>query len=289
MMDTGHRPTAVILAAGEGGRLRSTDRCEPKPLIELPGHTLAGHCVRGLSDAGIERFVAVVGYAADRVGAHFDELARRLDLDITTVHAPDWQGGNGTSALAARQATLGGPFLLTMVDHVLSGSLVRPLVASPPPSGDLALAVDRDRDSIFDLADLTKVQVDDGLVVAIGKDLAQWNGGDTGLFHCGPALFAGLERAHAAGDRSLTGGVRECIRAGRVHAVDVSGAFWIDVDTPEALAEAAQRLHERPAGDGAQDVAGTASAVSATLASWSIPPGGSHSQSGPRSARTRSS
>jgi CDP-L-myo-inositol myo-inositolphosphotransferase len=120
--------------------------------------------------------------------------------------------------------------------------MIEAILASPPAPGEIALAVDGCQEGIFDLPDLTKVARQDGRVAAIGKDLVEWDGCDTGLFYCTNALFPAIARARAGDAHSLTDGVRECVAAGGVRAVDVSGQSWLDVDTPEAAAEAERRI-----------------------------------------------
>lgn len=239
----GHQPpVAVVLAAGEGLRLRDASSTTPKPLLRLAGLSLAERCVCGLLQAGIRRFVVILGHQADRVRSHFEEIGRRRDCEIAFEVAEQWSLGNGSSTLAARAIVGDRPFLLTMVDHLLSRSMIEAILASPPDAHEIALAIDGRKEKIFDTADVTKVCEQDGRVNAIGKDLSEWDAGDTGLFYCTGAIFSALERARDEGLHSLTDGVRECIANGAVRAVDVSGAPWLDVDTPEALREGKRRL-----------------------------------------------
>ena len=95
-------PVAVILAAGEGCRLRDHGSSLPKPLTSVAGLSLAERCVCGLVAAGIRRLVVILGHEAERVRSHFERIGRRRDCEITFVVAAKWSRGNGTSALAAR-------------------------------------------------------------------------------------------------------------------------------------------------------------------------------------------
>jgi CDP-L-myo-inositol myo-inositolphosphotransferase len=150
--------------------------------------------------------------------------------------------GNGVSAAAAASLVGDSPFVLTMVDHIVSLAAVEGLLASPPSAGQIKLAVDFAKKSVFDLDDATKVSLADDRITAIGKDLSSYHAVDTGLFYCTPALFSGIRRAVANGRYSLSAGISECILQQRVHAVDVTGHPWIDVDTPEAHSEAKRRV-----------------------------------------------
>ena len=235
-------PLAVILAAGNGSRLRSDSSAVPKPLVRLRGLSIAERSIAQLLSAGVERFVVVLGYDAKLVQHEFERVARRRRCHISFVVAEDWKKGNGRSAAAAAPLVGESPFLLTMVDHLLPLGMIRDVLASPPTQDEITLAVDHDTENVFDLPDLTRVEVSGGCIAAIGKDLATWNAGDTGLFYCSSALFEGLARAHEQGKFSLTDGIRECVAQGGVRAIDVTRAGWLDVDTPEASREAVHRI-----------------------------------------------
>jgi 1L-myo-inositol 1-phosphate cytidylyltransferase/CDP-L-myo-inositol myo-inositolphosphotransferase len=58
---------AVILAAGLGSRLNSVSGLLPKPLVRFEGIPLLQHVMSGAKQAGIERFVIVVGHQGDIV------------------------------------------------------------------------------------------------------------------------------------------------------------------------------------------------------------------------------
>jgi CDP-L-myo-inositol myo-inositolphosphotransferase len=144
--------------------------------------------------------------------------------------------------LAAKGRTGEAPFFLVMIDHLFDPAIARALADDPPPPGEMCLAVDRDKDGIFDLDDVTRVKIDDGRITEIGKNLGDWDAGDTGIMLCTSGLYEGLERAAASNEHGLSGGLRELAGEGRARTVDVTGLSWLDVDTPDALREAERRL-----------------------------------------------
>ena len=232
---------ALILAAGLGSRLRPQTRT-PKPLTRVLGLTLAERVVCMLLDVGVRRFLVTLGHEAETVRAHISNIARRRGVTIDFIEAEDWEQGNGASALAAKGRTGEAPFFLVMIDHHFDPEIARALADDPPAPGEMCLAVDRDKDAIFDLDDVTRVKIDDGRIKEIDKTLDDWDAGDTGVMLCTPGLFEGLERAAARNRHGLSDGLRELAGEGRARTVDVTGMPWIDVDTPEALREAERRL-----------------------------------------------
>ena len=232
---------ALILAAGLGSRLRAQTK-KPKPLARVLGLTLAERTVCTLLDAGIRRFLVTLGHEAETVRAHFADISRRRGVTIDFLEAEGWERGNGASALAAKDRTGEAPFFLVMIDHLFDPRIARALADDPPAPGEMCLAVDRDKDGIFDLDDVTRVKIDDGRIREIGKTLDDWDAGDTGVMLCTSGLFEGLERAATRNESGLADGLRELAAEGRARTVDVTGLSWLDVDTPEALREAEQRL-----------------------------------------------
>jgi CDP-L-myo-inositol myo-inositolphosphotransferase len=232
---------ALILAAGLGSRLHPYTK-QPKPLTSVLGLTLAERVVCTLLDAGIRRFLVTLGHEAEMIRGHFSDIARRRGVTIDFVDAEHWERGNGASALAAKGRTGNAPFFLVMIDHLFDPKIAHALADDPPPPGEMRLAVDQDKDALFDLDDVTRVKIDGGRIQAIKKTLENWDASDTGVMLCTSGLFEGLERAAANNEHGLSDGLRELAREGRAKTVDVTGLWWLDVDTLEALHEAERRL-----------------------------------------------
>ncbi|NOY10516.1 MAG: NTP transferase domain-containing protein, partial [Archaeoglobi archaeon] len=67
---------AVILAAGEGQRLRPFTVSKPKVMIKVGNKPILQYVVEALRDSGIMDIVMVVGYRKDRVMSHFGDGKR---------------------------------------------------------------------------------------------------------------------------------------------------------------------------------------------------------------------
>jgi bifunctional UDP-N-acetylglucosamine pyrophosphorylase/glucosamine-1-phosphate N-acetyltransferase len=95
-----YRPlTAVVLAAGEGTRMRSA---RPKPLHVLCGRPMLLHVLDALSELPVERAVVVVGHGAERVTKTLQEQAPpQLILDFVEQHVPRGTGDAASVALTA--------------------------------------------------------------------------------------------------------------------------------------------------------------------------------------------
>jgi 1L-myo-inositol 1-phosphate cytidylyltransferase len=233
---------ALVLAAGEGSRLRGSDKTFLKPLVPVLGRPLISYTLDALTCAGIETVHFVVGYESERMIA---QLKRWLPSGVNAffIENRDWRKQNGISLLAAT-GHVNGPFLLTMSDHLFDDAIIGCLLENFEP-GLLNIALDRKLDSVFDLHDAMKVQTRGYRVAAIGKDLREFDAIDTGLFVCPLEIFDYLERAKSDGrqnDCSLADGVRLMAGDNKVRAIDVGESWWRDVDTPQMLQEAEKAL-----------------------------------------------
>ncbi len=231
---------AVIIAAGRGSRLNGNGADLPKPLVKVAGVGLLKRTILLAKRAGIGEFVIVTGFRGQEVR---EAIASdpQVDVHIDWVENPEWELGNGRSVLKARDC-VNEPFLLLMSDHLFDPQALARLRNMPVGGDEAVLCVDSRLDAIFDIDDATKVTLEGDRILQIGKGLGSYNAVDTGLFLCSPYLFEALERLVAAGDDSLSSGIRELASEGKMRAVDVGDLFWLDVDTPESLRHAEQAL-----------------------------------------------
>ena len=235
---------AVILMAGSGSRLRGSDETFLKPFVPVLGRPLICYTIDALIHAGIKKASFIVGYQSARMIEAVKQLIPSK-IEPCFIENRDWQKQNGVSLLtAASQVT--SPFLLTMSDHLFDQSIVELLVRDVVLD-QLNVAIDRKLDSIFDVDDAMKVQTHGHQIVAIGKHLRDYDAIDAGIFVCPVNIFDYLERARQNGDCSLADGVRLMAEDNQVRGVDIGGAWWQDVDTPEMLACAETQLRSRVA------------------------------------------
>jgi CDP-L-myo-inositol myo-inositolphosphotransferase len=232
----------LLIAAGRGHRLASDGL--PKPLFRLLGLPLIERAIVTGKRAGLEEFTVVTGYDGARVRKFLDRLAVRRGISISHVVNEKWDGGNGLSVLAAREAIGHEPFALLMADHVVDLPLLSGLLNEPLEAGGVCLAVDYNLNNpLVDLDDVTKVRATDGRLEAIGKGLDGYDAFDSGCFLCSSALFSALDQAlKREGDETLSAGIAFLAKQGKVRVHDVGDAFWIDVDDSAAVQRAERAL-----------------------------------------------
>ena len=230
---------AVILMAGTGSRLRGSAETIAKPLIPIGGRPLISSTIESFDKAGVETIHAVVGPNGEELAAAVAPWLPR-HMKFHPIPNPNWQKQNGVSLLTAA-GKVRSPFFLAMGDHLFEPSIVTSLLRDADVLR-LNLAIDRKIGSIFDLDDAMKVRTEGNRLVAIGKNLADYDAIDTGLFICPETIFEYLGRVLRNGDCSLADGVRLMAEEGNAIAIDIGDAWWQDVDTPAMLARAEEEM-----------------------------------------------
>ena len=121
---------AVVMAAGEGTRLRPLTERWPKPVLPIDGRPVLATLLRELAAAGCRRVVVVTGHLAEQV----EELAgdgRGFGLELRCVRQPGVLG----SADAVRRALAGGaepPLLVSAADTLRLPGPTTPISSSAP-------------------------------------------------------------------------------------------------------------------------------------------------------------
>ena len=130
---------AIVMAAGEGRRLRPITERWPKPVLPVDGRPVLGTLLRELAAAGIERAVVVTGHLADQVRALAGDGAWGLDVRFADQPRPD---GSADAVARALAAGAEAPCVVAGADTVFGpGDVGRFLEAA---QSSAAIAVRRD-------------------------------------------------------------------------------------------------------------------------------------------------
>ena len=229
--------SAVLLAAGRGTRMRELTADLPKPMIEVHGKPVLQHIVEGLCDAGVRRFLIIVGYRAEAVQNFFGD-GSRYEIDIQYA-AQVTQDGTGRVVDLARGFVSDSPFVLAYGDILVDPPNYKRIV-------DLAndvealISVTRGEDvskggAVFvnermELVDLREKSKP-------GEPSSPWY--NAGLYAFRPSIFDFTARLKPSprGEYELTDAIRELAQSGKkVQALELTGE-WADVRDPEILAK----------------------------------------------------
>jgi glucose-1-phosphate thymidylyltransferase len=229
--------TAVVLAAGEGRRLRPLTRHRPKPMLPAANRPILEYVLDALVDAGVEALHLVVGYGRDRVQSHFGPSYRDRPV---TYHVQSRQGGSGHALLAAREA-VDGPVIVANGDEVVTAETVTRVAEARRADDVASVAVVESEDA----PSFGAVRVEDGLVTEL---VEKPGGGPYRLLNAGVYALdeTVVERlaaaAPAAGELGLTDAIGALAGEGEpVRAARVEG-LWVDATYPWDLPTLAAEL-----------------------------------------------
>ena len=181
---------AVVMAAGEGSRLRPLSDRWPKPVLPIDGRPVIATLLRELAAAGATFVVVVRGHLAEQV----EELVgdgSGFGLEVRYARQP---GVLGSADTVQRALATGAepPFLVTAADTVYTPGDVRRFAEAFAGSGAAgALAVRRDPPP--DPAHRPAVRIVDGLVTKVIDDNPANPLGSAPLWALGPEVVPMLE------------------------------------------------------------------------------------------------
>src|SRR5436190_1618710 len=227
---------AVILAAGKGTRMRELTADLPKPMIEVRGKPVLQYIVEGLRDAGVRKFLIVVGYRADVVQNFFGNGSRfKIDIEYTTQEKQD---GTGRVVDLAKDFVANAPFVLAYGDILVDPTNYKRLI-DLADNVEATISVTRGEDvskggAVFvneqmELVDLREKPKP-------GEPTSPWYNAGLYAFRASIFDFTAKLKPSPRGEYELTDAIRELAQSGnKVQALELTGG-WADVRDPEILA-----------------------------------------------------
>ncbi|HDR73054.1 MAG TPA: nucleotidyl transferase [Methanoculleus sp.] len=116
---------AVILAGGEGSRLRPLTLSRPKAMIPLANRPIIDYVIQALIENGIRDIIVVVGYRKEHVIRHLN----RFDIPIRIVVQRKQLGP--AHALRCAEAALSGDFILLPGDNYIDAASIGKIKKEP--------------------------------------------------------------------------------------------------------------------------------------------------------------
>lgn len=232
--------TAIVLAAGEGTRLRPLTRNRPKPMLPAANRPILEYVFDALVEAGVEQICLVVGYKRDRVQNHFGPTYR--DVQLTYAHQ-EKQLGSGHALLRARSVTE-GPVLVVNGDRLVESTAVRDVRETFERHGEPTLAVLERRDA----SQYGAVRLHDGHIAELVEkpDSDEFRLINAGVYAFDDAIFDALESTpRREGELALPDTISRFVEAGKPVRGVQTGGLWADATYPWDLLTVADELFAR--------------------------------------------
>jgi UDP-N-acetylglucosamine diphosphorylase/glucosamine-1-phosphate N-acetyltransferase len=230
---------AVVLAAGEGQRLRPLTSTRPKHMIQVAGKPLLEHLLAALKESGIKDIVMVVNYKAERIKGYFGN-GSNFGLKIEYVHQREVKGT--ANAFGVAENKVRGDFVAVYGDLIITSDAVKATLdlhkKEKPVVTVAVLHVERPEQ--FGVLKTDGVRVVE-IVEKPSAELAAGNPINAGIYVFSPEVFEAIKRTKEStrGEHEITDSLRMLIESDRkVVAAEISSKEWRDVGRPWDLLEA---------------------------------------------------
>lgn len=227
--------TAVIMAGGEGVRLRPLTYAIPKPLLPVGPYTVLEHLVSGLASQGVRDLHVLVSYRFDRFEHAVEPYAARYGVSVRLERETERLGTMG--GLAALAGELTEPFLLVNADLVLEADFRAMRAAHDAAGAWLTIGVERFTDTVPYGVVRTDVS---GAVVELIEKPAREHTVSVGAYIVSTEVLGYL----GGGRADVPDVVARLLADGRpVHAHPLDGV-WLDVGQADDYERAVRALDD---------------------------------------------
>lgn len=233
---------AVVLAAGEGQRLRPLTFTRPKHMIQIGGKPLLEHVLVALSEAGIKEVHMVVHYKAEKIKEYFGD-GSNLSMKIEYLHQKEIKGTADAFSLA--EDCVKDDFLAVYGDLLVTPQAIRLALSrhrkSKPAATLTTLHVEHpehygiirtERGRVVEIVEKPSPEV------AVGMPI------NAGIYVFSMKVFEAVRLTEASprGEQEITDSIRMLIEDGeKVVAAKLSVEDWLDVGKPWDLLDANTR------------------------------------------------
>jgi UDP-N-acetylglucosamine diphosphorylase / glucose-1-phosphate thymidylyltransferase / UDP-N-acetylgalactosamine diphosphorylase / glucosamine-1-phosphate N-acetyltransferase / galactosamine-1-phosphate N-acetyltransferase len=214
---------AVVLAAGEGTRLRPFTNSRPKVMIPVANKPILHFVVKALVDSGVKDIVLVVGYKRERIMSYFGD-GKAFGANIHYV-VQEKQLGTA-HALNAALSQVDGEFLMVAGDNLIDSRVVLDLLNKG--KGPCVAVTTSETPSKYGVVTLEGEMVT-GIVEKPQKKIG--NIISTGMYRFSPDIFKLIERGISEGEGAITNILQGHLPKVQLRAVHTQGR-WMDAVYP---------------------------------------------------------
>lgn len=227
---------AVILAAGEGKRMRPLTYERPKVMLPIAGKPIIEHLLEEMKEAGIEDFVFVVGYHDETIRNYFGK-GERCGIKIEYVTQKTQLGT--ADALRRTEGLVDDKFIMLNGDTIVSAGDIEKVI-----TGDITIGVIEVRNP----GDYGVVETEGERITKIHEKMKEppSNVINAGVYLLDENIFTALTKTAKSkrGEFELTDSLQLLIESGN-NVFWKKIEHWIDVSYPWDLLAANELLIEK--------------------------------------------
>ena len=212
---------AVILAAGEGRRLRPFTEAMPKVMLPVASKPVLEYVFDAIKDSGIEEIIVVVGYKKEVIMEYFKDYE---DVKITYV-VQDKQLGTAHALLQTKKH-IKDSFIVVPGDNVIDRSSILKLIQDR--SEHSILIKEHPNPSKYGVVFLKK-NVLESIVEKPKEETGRFI--STGIYKLPGSIFNDVAKLTSQGEYALTSVIQSIVERG-VKISSVVADSWMDIVYP---------------------------------------------------------
>jgi UDP-N-acetylglucosamine diphosphorylase/glucosamine-1-phosphate N-acetyltransferase len=225
---------AVILAAGEGSRMRPLTYTRPKVMLPIANKPILEHLLIAASEAGIEEFIFVVGYCEAQVRDYFGKGEK---WGVSIEYASQKKQAGTADAVRMVQERIEGRFLLLNGDIIVDSRDIAKILSR---RGTVLSVIE-----VKDATDLGTVEASKRKVVRIYEKVEKPPSllANAGLYLFTPEVFDAIARTEKSprGEYEITSTLQLMIDKGHDVWIQELGS-WVSLNYPWDLLTANEVL-----------------------------------------------
>ncbi len=266
----------IILAAGEGKRLRPLTEKRPKHMIPIAGKPIIHQLIDSFKSNGVYKFSIVVGHLRENIVQYLLD-GKEFGIEVEYVYQNNLYGT--ADALAQTENKIEETrFIVCYGDMYLSSDAIREVInAYDDKSFDAAVTVVPTKDQ----KQYGIVQIENGYVHEIvekPKVVFPNSFANAGIYIFERSIFKGIRKTRKSrrGELELTDSITNLKKSGsKIKSILINSKSWIDIGLPWNLLDANKRalLDLRPSMEGEVDDNSTISGTIRTGPATKILPG----------------
>jgi len=219
----------VVLAAGEGKRMRPLTAKRPKGMLPLANRPMMEHLVLAAHEAGISSFVFIVGYGEREIRKYFGDGSQ---WGVHIEYAPQRHQHGTADAVRSARDVVTGPFLVLNGDMIIRSTDIAALCRQQAPCMS-TYTTDHP-------GDYGVVVVEDGYVTSLEEKSPKPRSNliNAGAYFFSPDIFRLVDTVQTStrGELELTDALSVYIQQKKLRAISLSS--WMDVGHPWDMLEA---------------------------------------------------
>jgi bifunctional UDP-N-acetylglucosamine pyrophosphorylase/glucosamine-1-phosphate N-acetyltransferase len=267
---------AIILAAGEGKRLRPLTEKRPKHMIPIAGKPIIHQLIDAFKTNGVTKFSIVVGHFSENIIQYLSN-GEKFGIEIEYIHQKKLHGT--ADALAQTENKINETrFVVCYGDIYVSSDAIREIInAYDDKSFDAAVTVVPTKDQ----KQYGIVQIDNGYVKEIvekPKVVIPNSFANAGIYLFERSIFKGIRitKKSRRGELELTDSISNLMKSGsKIKSILIDSKSWIDIGLPWNLLDANKKALQnlQPSMDGEVDDNSTINGTTHTEQASKILPG----------------